>query len=55
MTRSAARAEEIRARGAQAVVDALDAQALTEAVVAARPEAVIHQLTALPPKIRAAW
>jgi 2-alkyl-3-oxoalkanoate reductase len=52
MTRSAARAEEIRARGAQAVVvDALDAQALTEAVVAARPEAVIHQLTALPPKI----
>jgi uncharacterized protein YbjT (DUF2867 family) len=52
MTRPAARAEEIRARGAQAAVaDALDAQALREAVVAARPEGVIHQLTALPPRI----
>jgi len=52
MTRSAKRADELRARGAEALVaDALDPAAVTEAVVAARPEAVIHQLTALPSRI----
>ena len=49
MTRSDARAEAIRATGAKAVVgDALDAEALRAAVVEARPEAIVHQLTALP-------
>jgi len=49
MTRREERAEEIRAAGAAAVVcDAFDAEALREAVVAARPEVVIHALTALP-------
>jgi nucleoside-diphosphate-sugar epimerase len=52
MTRSAARADGIRAQGADAVVcDALDARALREAVVAARPEVVIHELTALPKRL----
>ena len=49
MTRSESRAEEIRATGAEATVcNALDADALRDAVVAARPEVVIHELTALP-------
>jgi nucleoside-diphosphate-sugar epimerase len=48
-TRSQERAEAIRAAGATpAVVDALDAQALREAVTAAAPEVVVHQLTSLP-------
>ncbi|MEZ5076410.1 MAG: NAD(P)-dependent oxidoreductase [Solirubrobacterales bacterium] len=48
-TRRPERAAAIRAAGAEAVVcDALDAAALREAVLAARPEAVIHLLTALP-------
>lgn len=51
MTRREERAAEIRAAGAEAVVcDAFDAEALREAVVAARPEAVAHALTALPPR-----
>lgn len=51
MTRRQAKAEEIRAAGAEAVVcDVFDAEALTTAVSAARPEVVIHALTALPPK-----
>jgi nucleoside-diphosphate-sugar epimerase len=51
MTRRQERAEEIRAAGAEAVVcDVFDAEALREAVVAAAPEAVVHALTALPPK-----
>jgi nucleoside-diphosphate-sugar epimerase len=51
MTRRAERAEAIRAAGADAVVcDAFDAEGLREAVVAAAPEAVVHALTALPPK-----
>ena len=50
-TRREEKAEEIRAAGAEAVVcDVYDAEALTAAVVAARPEAVIHALTALPEK-----
>ena len=51
MTRREERAGEIREAGAEAVVcDVFDAEALREAVVAARPEVVIHALTALPPK-----
>ena len=52
MTRSEERAAEIRAAGAKAAIcDALDAAALREAVAAARPEVVVHQLTALPAKL----
>jgi nucleoside-diphosphate-sugar epimerase len=68
MTRSVQRAEEIRSRGAEAVVcdaleavvcdaleavvcDALEADAVRSAVVTARPEAVIHELTDLPARI----
>lgn len=47
-TRSAARADLLAGLGATpVVVDALDAAALEVAVVAARPEVVIHQLTDL--------
>src|SRR5262245_40671381 len=50
MTRSRDRARSIEAAGAQAVVaDALDADGLRAAVAAARPEQVVHLLTALPP------
>ena len=53
MTRREERAEKIRAAGAEAVVcDVFDAEALREAVVAARPEAVVHALTALPPALQ---
>jgi len=49
MTRSEERAAQIREAGAGAVVcDAFDAEELREAVVAARPEVVVHLLTALP-------
>lgn len=52
MTRSPAKADALRAQGADAVVaDALDAQSVTRAVGRARPDAVIHQLTALPQRI----
>ena len=48
-TRSESNAEEIRAAGARAAIcDALDAEALRAAVAEAAPEAVVHQLTALP-------
>ncbi|MEA2929648.1 MAG: hypothetical protein QOG38_2076 [Hyphomicrobiales bacterium] len=48
-TRSAEKAGSIEAMCARpAVVDAFDAEALTRAAVAARPEVVIHQLTDLP-------
>jgi len=48
-TRSPGKAAAIEALGARAmVVDAFDAAALTQAVAAARPEVVIHQLTDLP-------
>jgi 2-alkyl-3-oxoalkanoate reductase len=48
-TRSQASAEAIQAAGATpAVVDALDADALREAVERAVPEVVVHELTALP-------
>jgi len=49
MTRREERAGEIREAGAEAVVcDVFDAEALREVVVAARPEVVVHALTALP-------
>jgi nucleoside-diphosphate-sugar epimerase len=52
MTRSPERAAELRARGFDATVaDAFDAEAVRAAVAAARPEVVIHQLTALPARM----
>ena len=49
LTRSASKAEMLRAHGAgPAVADAIDAAALRRVVVAAHPTHVIHQLTALP-------
>jgi 2-alkyl-3-oxoalkanoate reductase len=51
MTRREPAAEEIRGAGASAAVcDVFDAEALSEAVAAAAPEAVVHALTALPAK-----
>ena len=48
-TRAADRTEGIRADGGEAVVvDALDRDALIDAVRAARPDAVVHQLTQIP-------
>ena len=50
MTRTPAKVDELRATGAEAVVaDALDAEAVMRAVVAARPEVVVHELTAIGP------
>jgi 2-alkyl-3-oxoalkanoate reductase len=47
-TSSAEKAERIRALGAEAVpLDVLDAAAAREAVLAAKPDAIIHQATAL--------
>jgi nucleoside-diphosphate-sugar epimerase len=47
-TRSAAKADALRAAGAEPVVlDALDRDAVIAAVAAARPDAILHQLTAL--------
>src|SRR6202035_2075568 len=52
MTRSPQRVESLRAQGAEPVVaDALDAGAVRAAVMQARPDAVIHQLTSLPARI----
>ena len=51
MTRSPERAAAIEAAGATATVcDALDAPAVRAAVERAEPEAMVHQLTALPPR-----
>jgi nucleoside-diphosphate-sugar epimerase len=48
MTRSDAKQDLIRQMGARpAVADALDPEAVAQAVAAAEPEAVIHQLTAI--------
>jgi nucleoside-diphosphate-sugar epimerase len=48
-TRSGEKASELKARGVEAVVvDVFDATALRDAVVRARPDVVIHQLTDLP-------
>ena len=52
MCHSPDKLEGLRAQGAEAVAaDALDAAALRGAVAAARPQAVIHQLTAIPARI----
>ncbi len=52
MTRSPAKAGALRAAGAEPVVaDGLDAQAVLSAVVKARPDAVIHELTAIPQRL----
>jgi nucleoside-diphosphate-sugar epimerase len=52
MTRSPHKADALRASGADAVVaDGLDAKAVTSAVTEARPDAVIHQLTAIPQRL----
>ncbi len=52
LTRSPDKEDTIRALGAQpAVADALDREAIVEAVRAAEPEAVIHQLTAIPQRL----
>jgi len=51
-TRSPGKAEELSGSGVEpVVVDVFDADALCRAVAAARPEIVIHQLTALPPRL----
>lgn len=51
MSRREERAAAVRAAGAEGVVcDVFDAEALNAAVAAAAPEAVVHALTALPPK-----
>ena len=55
LTRSAARAAVLRAAGVDPiVVDVVDAKALTDAVRAAEPEVVLHQLTDLAGQDRAA-
>jgi nucleoside-diphosphate-sugar epimerase len=52
MTRSASKRDQLRELGATPVVaDALDAAAVREAVGAAQPDVVVHQLTAIPPAI----
>jgi nucleoside-diphosphate-sugar epimerase len=49
LTRSGARQDQLRALGASvAIGDALNRKALIDAVAAARPTHVVHQLTALP-------
>lgn len=52
MTRSDERAAQIQAQGAQAAVcNAFDAAAVRAAMLAAEPQAVIHQLTDLPTRL----
>jgi nucleoside-diphosphate-sugar epimerase len=52
MTRSPEKQQALREAGAEPIVaDALDAQALKAAVVSARPDAIVHVLTALPDRI----
>lgn len=52
MTRVAERGEALRAAGARAVVcDVFDPDGLRRAAQEARPEAVVHQLTAIPTRI----
>ncbi len=52
MTRSPEKVSALRAAGAEAVVaDALDAEAVMSAVSSARPEAIIHELTAIPQRL----
>ena len=52
MTRSPDKAGAVRAAGAEAAVaDALDAEAVKSAVDRARPDAIVHQLTSIPPRV----
>jgi nucleoside-diphosphate-sugar epimerase len=52
MTRSPERAQALRAAGATPVIaDALDEGAVRRAVAEAGPEAVVHELTSIPPKL----
>ena len=52
MVRSESRADAVRSLGAEpAVADALDAHAVRSAVTQARPETVIHELTAVPRRV----
>jgi nucleoside-diphosphate-sugar epimerase len=52
LTRREQRAAEIRDAGAEAVVcDVFDRAELSAAIAAAEPEVVVHELTALPPRI----
>jgi nucleoside-diphosphate-sugar epimerase len=52
MTRSASKQDVVRSLGARPVVaDALDAEAVAQAVASAEPEVIVHQLTALSGKM----
>jgi nucleoside-diphosphate-sugar epimerase len=52
MTRADAKRDELRSVGVQPVVaDALDADAVGRAVGEAEPDVIVHELTAIPPKI----
>jgi nucleoside-diphosphate-sugar epimerase len=52
MTRSAGKADAVRSAGAEpAVADALDPEAVMAAVRAAEPEVIVHELTAIPPRL----
>jgi 2-alkyl-3-oxoalkanoate reductase len=52
MTRSSSKQDLVRSLGARAVVaDALDPDAVAEAVAAAEPEVIVHELTALSGKL----
>jgi nucleoside-diphosphate-sugar epimerase len=52
MTRTDAKRDQLRRVGAHPVVaDALDADAVGRAVGEAEPDVIVHQLTAIPPKI----
>jgi nucleoside-diphosphate-sugar epimerase len=54
MTRSASKQDLVRNLGAQPVVaDALDADAVAQAVASAEPEVIVHQLTALTGRLSA--
>src|SRR5919108_5249326 len=54
MTRTASKQELVRSLGARPVVaDALDPDAVAEAVASAEPEVIVHQLTALSGKMSA--
>src|SRR4051794_2060154 len=54
MTRSPSKQDLLRSLGARPVVaDALDADAVAQAVAAAEPEVIVHQLTALSGEIKA--
>jgi nucleoside-diphosphate-sugar epimerase len=54
MTRSASKQDLVRSLGARPVVaDALDPDAVAQAVAAAEPEVIVHQLTALSGKLSA--